>query len=98
MKRKTFLIGIAFFLINHFGFSQTTYYISTLGNDADNGTTISTPWKTIKKALTTVSAGSIIEIFTGKYSEKIIPLVTGLPSNYITVKNYQNDSVVIDGA
>ncbi|MEY2830183.1 MAG: hypothetical protein RIQ33_2041, partial [Bacteroidota bacterium] len=94
--RFIFLFLIFLFVSN--AQAQTTYYVSTLGNDANNGTTISTPWKTIKKAVTTVSAGSTIEIFAGNYSEKIIPLVTGLPSNYITVKNYQNDLVVIDGA
>jgi hypothetical protein len=37
---------------------MATYYVSTTGSDSNNGTTVSTPWRTIGKAIaagTTVS-------------------------------------------
>src|ERR1700712_4185143 len=37
------------FLILGFSVNATTYYISTSGNDANNGTSTSTPWKTLTK-------------------------------------------------
>ncbi|MFM2224534.1 MAG: hypothetical protein RJA07_736 [Bacteroidota bacterium] len=94
---KSVLLILISFIFAQSIFAQTTYYVSTLGNDTNNGTSISSTWKTIKKAATTVAAGGTIEILAGTYHEKIIPLVTGLPNNFITIKNHQNDSVIIDG-
>ena len=37
------------FLIFSFTANATTYYFSTSGNDANNGTSTSTPWKTLSK-------------------------------------------------
>ena len=36
-------------LILSFTANATTYYISTSGNDANNGTSVTTPWKTLSK-------------------------------------------------
>ena len=52
MKTKMITIGLLTILLSAFvskNISATNYYVSTSGNDANNGTSISTPWKTIDK-------------------------------------------------
>lgn len=48
----------------------TTYYVSPLGNDASGTGTLANPWKTLKKATTSVTAaGNIIHLVAGTYTE-----------------------------
>jgi hypothetical protein len=50
--------------------AANTFYISTTGNDATGTGTISSPWKTLYKATSTVSTvGSIIHVNAGTYLE-----------------------------
>ena len=76
---------------------QTTYYVSTSGNDTNNGTSINTAFKTIQKAASTATAGSIVNILQGTYNERVITYSTGLPGNYITFQNFNNDAVTLEG-
>ncbi len=49
------------------------YYVSiTYGDDNNNGTALSTPFKTIQKASSVISAGDICYIRQGMYHETII--------------------------
>jgi hypothetical protein len=48
----------------------TTYYVSTIGSDSNNGT-FDAPWKTIQKACNTVIAGDTVCIEAGTYKGKI---------------------------
>jgi hypothetical protein len=45
--KLTILICLLFLTLN--GVSQQVYYISALGDDSNNGTSLSTPWKTIRE-------------------------------------------------
>lgn len=47
-----------------------TYFISTVGNDSNNGITISTPFRTLKHALAISLPGTIIELSAGIYEEE----------------------------
>lgn len=48
----------------------TTYYVSPAGNDATGTGTLVNPWKTLKKATSTVTAsGNIIHLVAGTYAE-----------------------------
>ena len=50
--------------------SAATYYISPSGNDTSGNGSVGTPWKTLRKACTTVSgAGDIIHVNAGTYTE-----------------------------
>jgi hypothetical protein len=58
-----------FFLAGFFGLAgflhAATYYVSPTGNDSNNGTSTSTPWKTISKVNSvTLSAGDRV-LFQG---------------------------------
>ena len=78
MKAKKVLLGVAITAAAAFGgygiysslqSSGTIYYISTSGNDANNGSS-SSPWKTLLKATSTVSnAGDVIHVNAGTYNE-----------------------------
>jgi len=50
--------------------SAASYYVSTTGNDANNGSQ-ATPWRTIQKAASTVSAGDTVNVASGTYSESV---------------------------
>lgn len=72
--------------------SQTDYYVSAAGSDSNNGLTKDTPFKTISKAASEVSAGGTVFIMDGTYSSSNGPLLdlrkSGTESQYITFKSY----------
>jgi len=90
---KTILILI--FSIIHFTSFAANYYISKTGSDTNPGT-LSQPWATISKANNTLQAGDTVYIREGNYNEIIEPINNGNPGNYITYKNYYNETVIID--
>lgn len=72
---------------------MTTYYVRTsTGNDANNGTSPATAYKTINKAASVATAGSTIYIGSGDYREKVTPTNPGTSGNPIV---YQGD---VDGS
>jgi len=85
------------FLIYGLTFAQNNYYVDPNGNDTNNGTSELTPWKTISKACSTVVAGSTVFIKAGTYNEinNINCTVQGTPNNFITFRNYYNDTVIL---
>ncbi|MEI6052323.1 MAG: right-handed parallel beta-helix repeat-containing protein, partial [Opitutaceae bacterium] len=57
-------LGIFIVATHVFGF--TSYYISSAGSDANNGTSTSTPWRTISKANSiTFTAGDVVSFRSG---------------------------------
>lgn len=64
---KRSMIVLCLTLSTLFVLSQT-FYVSTTGNDAANGSQ-STPWKTLNKAFSTVTNGSTIHVNTGTYTQ-----------------------------
>ncbi|HTA82235.1 MAG TPA: choice-of-anchor Q domain-containing protein [Bacteroidia bacterium] len=95
---KKLLIFLSFCLISSGAFSQTLYYVNgTTGKDANNGTSLATAWKTIQKALNSATPNSIVYILAGTYHENDTVGVSGSAGKPITFRNYQNDSVYIDG-
>lgn len=76
----------------------TTYYVATDGSDLNAGT-ITSPWRTIGKGLTSLSAGDTLVVRGGTYAERIQspPLRPGTSSSRITVRNYPGERPVIEG-
>ncbi len=87
----TFLLVISFSLILK---AQNIYYVSTSGNDLNNGTSISTAWRTITYAASNsspVSSGDTVYIKSGNYgSENIVFETDGTLENPITFEGYQS--------
>lgn len=75
---------------------QTNYYVSTTGNNTDTGSQ-GLPWLTLQYGLDQLSPGDTLNIMTGTYNEKVQFNVSGTASNMITLRNNNNDVVVIDG-
>lgn len=76
----------------------TTYYVAKTGNDSNNGTSEETPFLTIAKAESVVTAGDIVYIKRGVYQEKLSFTTNGTASNYITFSAWKGDKVTIDGS
>lgn len=79
-------------------FSQTNYYVSSVGSNAATGTTIVDAWATIQYAMNNATPNSVVNILAGSYNEKVEVNVSGTLGNPITFQNYNNDVVTISGA
>ncbi|MBC6929985.1 MAG: DUF1565 domain-containing protein, partial [Candidatus Jettenia sp.] len=73
-----------------------TYYVATNGNDSNSGS-LSNPWKTIEKSIEKLQPGDTLYLRSGTYYESQIEINNhGEKSNWITIKNYADESVAID--
>ena len=75
----------------------TTYYVATTGVDAGPGTQAQ-PWKTIQKALNTLTAGQRALVRAGTYAENLDMSRAGSPLAPITVENFPNEHPVLTAA
>ena len=97
MKHLYLLILILFTSLELL-FSQTTYYVSTSGNDSNTGSQ-SQPWATLKKSISKLSAGDILLVREGTYNENKITInISGTSNNEITIKNFPGENPVINGS
>lgn len=71
-------------------------FVSANGDDTTGTGTLENPYKTIKKALDTVVAGQTIYVRAGTYTENVQFAKSGTEDNYITLRNYPLESVVLD--
>ncbi|MGD0711489.1 MAG: T9SS type A sorting domain-containing protein [Bacteroidales bacterium] len=78
--------------------AQTSYYVDgTSGNDSYSGTSLSQAWKTIQYSFDNATPGSTVYILGGTYHENISVDVSGISGHPITYRNYQHDTVILDG-
>ena len=80
--------------------SATTYYVSTTGSNNNSGT-LSSPFATLNKAWSVVTAGDIIYVRGGTYTYAMMGQTTlsgksGTSGNPITIQNYPGESPVIN--
>jgi hypothetical protein len=87
-----FLFTVILILLSLNGYS-TTYYVSTTGNDSNNGTSTGTPYKTITKAVSVAVAGDIIYVRGGTYvlTSTISISKSGGEGNPISLMSYPGD-------
>ena len=80
-------------------FSQNTYYVapSTSGGDNGNVGSLAAPFETLAYAIEQLSAGDILYLREGTYRETITIDEDGTSSSLITIQNYNNEVVTIDG-
>ena len=74
----------------------SNYYVTTGGNDSNNGS-LSHPWKTIAKANMTLQPGDTVFIRQGTYNEDINPVRSGLSGQPIVFTGYPNEEATIRG-
>lgn len=74
------------------------YFVAPGGNNANTGISTAAPWQTISYALNHAFAGDVINLMAGTYTGKFTWNHSGTAGNYITLQNYNDDVVVIDGS
>lgn len=96
MKTLTILL---LFCCTSFLYS-TDYFVSLVGSDASGDGTINNPYKTVAKALTVYvsGAGGTIYLRSGTYTEMVFINKSGNLTTPLTVKPYNNETVIFDGA
>ena len=89
--------------------NQTTWYVSTSGNDNSGIGTITNPYATITKAAKSAQPGHFVYVRGGTYrnndfgdgdiwegSNTVKITANGAPNQYITFQPYQNEKVLIE--
>ncbi|HVL96839.1 MAG TPA: right-handed parallel beta-helix repeat-containing protein [Solirubrobacteraceae bacterium] len=72
----------------------TAFYVSTSGSDANPGTEAA-PWRTIQKALNTLTAGQQALVRGGTYAQNLVLSRGGTASAPITIRNYPGERPVL---
>jgi hypothetical protein len=100
MKNRIFLLctvattyGLAGCVAN-----AATYYVSPKGDDSKAGTSLTTPLRTIQKAIDVAQPGDTILVRGGTYRESVSTPRSGTSNARITIQNYQNEPVTVNGA
>ena len=79
-----------------FGQINTSYYVSTTGNDSNPGNRAA-PWRTIQHAADTARAGSTVNVEAGIYDELVSINVSGNASDgFITFKSDADATAILD--
>ena len=99
MKKNFLLTYILIFSFVQF-FSQTIYYVAPSasgGSNSNAGTSLAAPFETLGHAIDQLTAGDILYVREGTYRETITIDEDGSSGNLITIQNYNNEVVTIDG-
>lgn len=75
---------------------QPIYYVSLEGDDANPGN-LEQPWKTLNYAASQLKPGDLLLIRGGTYPGQFRIENSGTSEAPITISNYENEEVVIDG-
>ncbi len=90
------IISILFACVGAFGQANSSFYVSTAGNDSNPGTQTA-PWRTIQHAADTARAGSTVNVRGGIYEELVSINASGNASDgYITFRSYPGETAILD--
>src|SRR6202044_406114 len=79
-----------------FAQANSSFYVSTTGNDSNPGTQTA-PWRTVQHAADTVSAGSTVSVRGGVYEELVTIKTSGNATDgYVTFRSYPGESAILD--
>lgn len=98
--RNRFLLSILSYLIFWCPLNATTYFVAKNGNDSTGVGSESSPWLTITKGASILSAGDILYVKAGTYRETVTLDNAGLMGLPITIKAFPGDegNVIISAA
>ncbi len=74
-----------------------TRYVAPYGNDANDGRSPTSPWRTLQKAANSARPGDVVCARGGIYRERVTINVSGAPNAYITFRSYPNETAILDG-
>jgi parallel beta-helix repeat protein len=85
-------------IMSHVSAMASTYYAATTGSDSNTGT-LDSPFRTISKGISRLSAGDTVYIRAGSYGETInIPIPSGTSfTNAVTISSYPGETVILRG-
>ena len=95
-----FLSVVMLFLCVSAAFGQTnsSFYVSTTGDDSNPGTQTA-PWRTVQHAADTVRAGGTAYVRGGTYEELVSINASGNATDgYISLRSYPGETAVLDAA
>jgi hypothetical protein len=79
-----------------FGQANSSFYVSTTGNDSNPGTQTA-PWRTVQHAADTARAGSTVFVQGGTYEELVSINASGNATDgFITFKSYPGETAILD--
>jgi hypothetical protein len=74
------------------------YYVSTSGNNANDGLSQSRAWRNVQYAANHVQAGDTVNVLGGVYNETVNVAASGsAAAGYITFRNLSGQTPVLDG-
>ena len=95
---KYFIIVVIWYSIFSINtLSANNFYISPSGSNTTGNGSIGSPWQTIEFAIENVNPGDALYLREGVYNEQLISVRSGTANAYITISNYNNENVYIDG-
>jgi hypothetical protein len=79
-----------------FGQANSSFYVSTTGDDSNPGTQTA-PWRTVQHAADTARAGSTVNVRGGIYAELVSIKTSGNATDgFITFRSYPGETAVLD--
>ena len=94
--KYSLLIAVCVCVCQAFGQSNSSYYVSTAGNDSNPGTQ-SAPWRTVQHAADTVRAGGTVNVRGGVYEELVSINASGnARDGFITFRSYPGETATLD--
>jgi len=79
-----------------FGQSNSSFYVSTTGDDSNPGTQ-SAPWRSVQHAADSARAGSTVNVRGGAYEELVSMHTSGNATDgYITFRSYPGETAILD--
>ena len=96
MKHAIVPVSLALVLLASVCFGANTYHVSPTGSDSNPGT-LASPWKTLAKAVSSVSSGDTVYLRAGTWKERLDIRSKNFTS-YVTFAGYPGDPMpVLDG-
>ncbi|NLO07386.1 MAG: hypothetical protein GX131_16275 [candidate division WS1 bacterium] len=80
-----------------FPYEGGVYFVSPDGDDAAEGTSVASAWRTIAHAAATAGPGETVYILGGTYNESLQPANSGTAEEPIEFRRRGRDRVVLDG-
>jgi hypothetical protein len=78
------------------GDAEQLFCVSPTGSDLNDGA-CSTPWRTIQKAVESVTGGQTVLVREGVYRERVLVTRNGSPAGAISLRAYGGERVVLRG-
>ena len=78
--------------------TRTVFFVAAAaGNDANRGTSLNAPLRTIQKAVDAAMPGDTVLVRGGTYRETVSTPRSGTSTARITIRNYRNEVVTVSG-